>query len=419
MTYLIGSGMKYRIQQEYSDPDHALTRTIASPSASLRQVMRYAEWVLLLMMTLLYAIERVFPVPFSAESVLPKAIAFNSLFLGLSFWFPIDRPLWQRRVYIAIEMGLALVASLMGVDFSILLYFFLIKSCFFLSRREVILIMLVVGVGYLTSVVGNLRELQQQTLEQLANANQLGQLLSPLPVLSSALIEYAGISIFVILLGFVIVAERQSRQRAEALAQEVEILAATVERTRIAREIHDALGHTLTTLGVQLEVAQKLRQRNPEQALDAIDRAKSLTDQCLEDVRLALQTIHSSTFDFNQALNVLIEQASQNHALIITTEVNLPPLSVQTSQQLYRIVQEGFTNIRKHAGAAHVCLRLTTSDDRIQLTLTDDGRGFDPAAVYTGLGLQGIQQRVSLLSGDFTIKSAIGKGTQLDVSLPR
>lgn len=381
--------------------------------------MQYAEWVLLLMMTLLYAIERVFPVPFNAESLLPKAIGFNSLFFLLSFWFPIDRPLWQRRVYIAIEMGLTLIASFMGVETSILLYFFLIKSCFFLSRREVILIMLTVGAGYLTSVVGNLRQLQQQTLAQLAQANQIEQLLSPLPVFSSALIEYSGISIFVILLGFVIVAERESRQRAESLAQEVKTLAAMVERTRIARDLHDALGHTLTTLGVQLEVAQKLRQRNPEQALDAINQAKALTDQCLEDVRLALQTIQPSTFNFDQALRVLIEQASQHTALIITTDVNLPLLTPQTSQQLYRIVQEGLTNIRKHAQASHVHLQLTATADRIHLTLTDNGSGFDPTGSHTGLGLQSIQQRVDLLAGVFTIESEIGEGTQLDVSLPQ
>lgn len=410
--------MKYWLQNESSGLGRSVAKTIVS-SSSLPQLMQYAEWVLLLMMTLLYAMERVFPVPFNAASTLPRAIAFNSLFFLLSFWFPIDRPLWQRRVYIAIEMGLVLIASFMGVEASILLYFFLIKSCFFLSRREVILIMFAVGAGYLTSVVGNLRQLQQQTLEQLAHSNQIEQLLSPLPVLSSALIEYSGISIFVTLMGFVIVAERQSRQRAETLAQEVKTLAATVERTRIARDIHDALGHTLTTLGVQLEVAQKLRQRHPEQALDAIDMAKALTDQCLEDVRLALQTIHASTFDFNQALRVLIEQASQHTALTITTDINLPPLMAQTSQQLYRIMQEGLTNIRKHAEATHVHLRVTATDDRIHLTLMDDGKGFDPTVSHIGLGLQSIQQRVNLLAGEFTVKSAIGKGTQLEISLPR
>ncbi|PSB26307.1 sensor histidine kinase [Stenomitos frigidus] len=393
--------------------------TIAPASAPLRQIIRYAEWVLLLMMTLLYAIERFFPVTFNAGTLLPRVIVLNSLFLLLSFWFPIERPLWQRRAYIAIEMGLVLVASFMGIESSILLYFFLIKSCFFLSRREVVFLMIAVGAGYLTSVVGNIRQLQQQTLEQLANSKQLGELLNPLAVLSSASIEYLGISIFVILLGFVIVAERESRQRAETLAQEVKTLAAAVERTRIARDIHDALGHTLTTLGVQLEVAQKLRQRNPEQALDAIDMAKALTDQCLEDVRLALHTTNNSEFNFDQALRVLIDQVRQNTTLMITTEINLPSLPPQTSQQLYRIVQEGLTNVRKHASASCVKLRLYSTVERIHLTLTDDGRGFNPTLPCSGFGLQGIQQRVSLLAGDFTVKSAIGEGTQLEVSIPQ
>ena len=103
-----------------------------------------------------------------------------------------------------------------------------------------------------------------------------------------------------LLLSFAVIAERKSRQKAEFLAKEVEALAATLERTRIARDIHDSLGHTLTTLDIQLEVAQTLRQRAPEQALQALDTAKLLASQCLADVRRAVQTMRQTNFNLNQ-----------------------------------------------------------------------------------------------------------------------
>jgi signal transduction histidine kinase len=111
------------------------------------------------------------------------------------------------------------------------------------------------------------------------------------------------------------IAEHKSRERAETLAEQVETLAATLERTRIARDIHDSLGHTLTNLDIQLQVALKLHDRDSNKALQSLEHAKQLSSQCIDDVSRVLQTMRQPDFDLNQALETLVEQLRQAQIL--------------------------------------------------------------------------------------------------------
>ena len=113
---------------------------------------------------------------------------------------------------------------------------------------------------------------------------------------------YAAASIFVFLLCAMVLAEEKSRYQIVELSEQVESLATSLERTRIAREIHDSLGHTLTDLDTQLAVAQTLRSLDPTRSFQAIDTAKLLARQCIEDVSQALDRMRESDFDLNQAL---------------------------------------------------------------------------------------------------------------------
>ncbi|MEA5465969.1 sensor histidine kinase [Leptothoe sp. PORK10 BA2] len=390
--------------------------SLTLPSSSLQRTLRYAEWALLLMMLLLYGIDQYFYKIQLLPNLFFKAAIFIVLFFVLSFIFPLERPHWQRRVYVAIEIVLILIAQLLWIDFDILLYFFLIKSCFLLSRREVFFTVISTGVGYLFTVLWTLPLLSEQFAE-IIRPNHWEELYQPQVMVVSSLIQYIGISLFVILLGFVIVAERRSRQRAEALSQEIESLAAALERSRIARDIHDSLGHSLTTLNIQLELAQAMGQRNPDHANQALNNARQLASQCLEAVRQAVQTVREE-FNLTTALQKLIDQVRQTHTFTIHVEVNLPPLTLQTSHQLYCVVQEGFTNIQKHAHASRIHLRSQITSEAIFLELEDDGQGFDPTLPYNGYGLKGMQERVHLLGGQLQIISAIGKGTRIRVMAP-
>jgi len=197
------------------------------------------------------------------------------------------------------------------------------------------------------------------------------------------------------------------------------VAAAALERTRIARDIHDSLGHTLTNLNSRLAIAQqKLRLQDIDAVSQAVDTAKSLASHCIEDVSLALQTMRQSDFDLNQALITLVEQMRHNQALSVRWELNLPPLPLSTSHHIYCIVKEGLINIQKHAGASQVRFRGQSTHEGLLLELTDDGQGFDPAMPRSGSGLNGMVERVQLLRGNLTIKSVPGQGTQIQVTIP-
>ncbi len=211
-------------------------------SQSLRRTLHFGEWMLLFMTILIYAIDQT-----STLELTFKCVGFNTLFFILSFILPLDRPLWQRRVYIALEIALTGLAIASGLEFSFVLYLLLIKSFFLLSRREVILTNIIGGIVWLASFAWIYPVLRQQQFLEFDSVSLQSTLFL---TLFQALLYYATASIFIVMLGFTIVAERESRQRAEALSTEVEVLSTKLERLRLAREIHDSLGHTLTSLGV-------------------------------------------------------------------------------------------------------------------------------------------------------------------------
>lgn len=187
-------------------------------SQSLRWTLRFGEWLLLLMTVLIYVLDEA-----STPELVVKCMAFSALFFCLSFILPLDRPLWQRRAYVALEVGLTGIAIAAGIELSFVLYLLLIKACFLLSRREVILTNIMGGIVWLASFAWLYPSLIQRQLPEFDSVTLQSNLYI---TLLHALLYYASASIFVVLLGFVIVAERESRQQAEALSQEVEVLGA-------------------------------------------------------------------------------------------------------------------------------------------------------------------------------------------------
>ncbi len=346
----------------------------------------------------------------------PKVAIFTAVFFALSFVFPIQRPHWQRRSYVAIEIILVLIAKLLLIEFQILLYLFLIKSCFLLSRREVLITVILAGVGSVFCNFLMLNVIKQKSLE-LMRSSSLEELYKPQVILISDVITYVGVSLFVVLLGFVIVAERQSRQRAEALSQEIEMMAAALERARIARDIHDSLGHSLTSLNVQLELVQAMEERDPARSEEALRNAQQLASHCLDAVRQAVQTVRQE-FNLSAELYQLIAPIRQSRSYTIHTAIDLPSLPIQISHQLFCVVQEGLTNIQKHSGATSISLRGWVSANAVFLELQDDGQGFDPSQPCNGYGLVGMHERVHLMGGELQVVSAVGEGTQIRVMIP-
>jgi len=393
----------------------------ASP---ITKVIRYVEWLSLGVP----ALRMLFPLlyrPLGHEVGGGDFLVFGvlGLFTLLSLEFPAQRPLWQRRVYIWVEVAALLATRLYSHwGFDLLLWLVLVKTWFLFSRREAIFTTLVSGILWQVAIaqyfVTMLR--QPENIEAQMEALQA----VPIPVqifdiVLNATTVHVVANAMIMLLCLTILSERKSRQREAALAQEVELLAADLERTRIARDIHDSLGHTLMSLDVQLELAQRLYERGSDQVKPVLDTSKLLASQSIQEVRRSVATMRQNSFDLNSALLQLIETLKSDPDLVIRSDVDLPKLPLQTSHQLYCILKEGLENIRRHSQATVVYLHGKATPDGVALHLSDNGIGVDLTRLTSGFGLQGIRERSQLIGADVTIHSALGKGTTIQITVPQ
>ena len=405
-----------------------LSAASANLSPSIPKTLRYVEWTFVLLVILRVGL-LMLNKPLGYEMSPGDYLGFTVLgvLVILSVVFPLQQPVGVRRGYILLEIIVLLISRLFtswGLD--PFLYLVLVKSCFLLSRRDVIFTTILAGIAWQLSLAQRIFHEFSIPIEEL-RAQFEKSLVAPkallvLDVIINSTTIYVITCVLTILLCWAVLSERKSRQQAAALSQEVETLATDLERTRIARDIHDSLGHTLTTLNVQLEVAQTLYSQKPDQSLQALNRAKILSSQSLQEVRRAVSTIRHGTFNLPDALTGLVEQIQQAHAtepLKIETRISLPALPLQVNQQLFLIIKEGLTNIQKHAQASTVKLWAQQTTEGIAMGLADDGVGFVPEASNSGYGLRGMQERVQLLGGQMTIQSTLGKGTLIQVTVPQ
>lgn len=246
---------------------------------------------------------------------------------------------------------------------------------------------------------------------------------------------------FIASIAYLIRQERTSRLQAEQLLRELEVshhqlqnyaeqvaeLATTEERNRLAREIHDSLGHYMTVINVQLEKAMAFKARDAEAADQALKDAKHLASEALKDIRRSVGTLRSTPekFSLAQALTGLVAHLESSHMMIdLQIEGDETGFSRQSLQTLYRAAQEGLTNIQKHAQASRVTVHIQLEDQQASLVITDDGQGFDPATLVESkqeshYGLQGIRERLELVRGSFKVESSPHQGTSLLVTVPK
>jgi signal transduction histidine kinase len=382
-----------------------------SPSMILG--LRYLEW-LFLATHLILAIS----ISDSDDSLL-FSLAVYGIFLVFSWILPINRSLKWQRGYILSVMLLIVGANFLGISLDLLVYLYIAKSFFLIGKKSTIGITILTGIGWVASeCYEEIKEFEGSDTIRFEPPFGVGDY-SLQSIFVFALALYIAVSIFTIFFSSVIVAEYKSRKRAEALAEQVEILAINLERTRIARDIHDSLGHTLTNLDIQLKLARKFRDRDLEKTWSAIEQASLLSAQCIEDVSHAVQTMRRSDFNLDRALSNLVEQIRNNRNFNIQWELNLPQLSLSTSHQIYCVVKEGLINIQKHSNASKVMFQGYSTNTEIVLKLQDDGVGFDFQQVNSGCGLKGIVERIQTIKGKLEVDTAPGKGTQILVTIPR
>jgi len=216
---------------------------------------------------------------------------------------------------------------------------------------------------------------------------------------------------------------REAHQQLQEYAMRVEELAAVEERNRLAREMHDTLGHRLTVAAVQLEGAQRLCALDQEKAASMVGTVRDQVRDALRELRdtvAALRTPIEADLQLRSSVQRLVAYFEEATGLTVHRVLPdaMPNLPESYRMALYRATQEALTNIQKHAGASQAWLVLAVSDAAITLTISDNGGGVTRGGQQTGFGLRGLRERAGQLGGDLYVEPRKGGGTQLSFRLP-
>lgn len=244
---------------------------------------------------------------------------------------------------------------------------------------------------------------------------------------NSALL-FAFVLAFVILLVSAVIAEHESRaklvqanRRLREYALQIENQATLQERNRIAREIHDSVGHYLTAQSIQLENTAVFLARDRLKAASHLAKARQLGKDALANIRASIATLRTNPIKERSLLTTieeLILEFQSNTNIAIASEIDLiSTLPTEVNTALYRIVQEALTNISKHSQANIVNLSLKETGSKILLSIEDNGCGFNQRNNTTGFGLQGMKERTAALSGKIAIISRYGQGCRINVEI--
>lgn len=221
-----------------------------------------------------------------------------------------------------------------------------------------------------------------------------------------------------------LLAELQAaHQQLQAYASRIEELAVSQERNRLAREMHDALGHRMTVAAVQLEGAERLIPTNPTRAAKMVNTVHGEVIEALAELRRTVATLRTP-LDVDLSLPTALTRLMTSFEEATGVKVNwllpdeLLPLPEAYRLALYRVAQEALTNVQRHAQARQVWLELALEQNVITLLIKDDGLGFVPETHPAGFGLAGLRERAAHLNGEFHLETHPGAGTQICFHLP-
>lgn len=214
---------------------------------------------------------------------------------------------------------------------------------------------------------------------------------------------------------------QEAHKQLKAYALQVQQLAVSEERNRLAREVHDALGHRLTVAVVQLEGAQRLIPKEPERAAVMVGNMRKELKEALSDLRQTVADLRLSATDdlpLSVALIRLTQSFQEATGLTIHSDIpaDLPDLPASYRHTLFRAAQECLTNVQRHAQAQNVWLALAVVDEMITLTVRDDGQNGLPEIRKGHYGLQGLQERAGQLNGRLYLNSQ-NDGAQITLQL--
>ncbi|MEU7885567.1 sensor histidine kinase [Microbispora bryophytorum] len=212
----------------------------------------------------------------------------------------------------------------------------------------------------------------------------------------------------------------EAHEQLRDYAAQAERLATVQERNRVARDIHDGLGHSLTVVQMQVKAARAVLPTDTAKADKVLAKAQNQAEAALAEVRRSVRTLREprETPPLPDALQALAELTS---AAGVTTSVAISgeqrPLPDETREALFRAAQEGLTNVRKHAQATRADVVLDYADTAVRLAIRDDGAG-SASTPASGFGLVGLRERAERLGGRLSVESAPGAGYTLSMEVP-
>jgi signal transduction histidine kinase len=344
-------------------------------------------------------------------------------FAGMGLRLPTGK-LWQKGLYTIGALGLILISSFGGGLrlFSPLYVVFVIRNCLIFEQPlRSILTLVAFGSAFLTQIY------RFQSFDRLPRFPPILPRFIATERSEALLISFGFllglVLLFLQLLVNAVLAERKSREQLaiantqlRQYALRIEDVATLQERNRIAREIHDSLGHSLTVFNLHLEAVLRLWESDPAEAKALVREAKQVGATTLQEVRQSVSALRSDPLQ-GKTLEAAILNLGEDfkRSTGIEPKMQIHPanrLPTQFSTPLYRIIQEALTNICKYAHATEVTIHLELTDE-LTLIIQDNGSGFDPSQTTTGFGLQGMRERTLALGGTFEVVTAPRQGCRI------
>lgn len=369
-------------------------------------------------------------------------------FLGLGIYQPNDKH-WQNIIYIGLGfvlIGLTGISSETNLRFFLpLLLIMVIRGCLTFKLLGSFIVASISVSWFLVSLslvvknsFSNLNVQQvpaiitpgikPEIIYQLySNKEQLKTLIINMAI--NITILFCLITVFVFILVNALMSEYRSRQKLGTVNQQlreyallIEDRAMLQERNRIAREIHDSLGHSLTAQNIQLANALLYLRSNLDRAESFLAEAKKLSSHALQDVRHSVATLRADPLrgkSLKIAIAELVKDLQYRTEISFHYHNDIPDrLSKEITSTVYRIVQEALTNMIKHSEATEVKISLQLVVNYLEVQVKDNGTGFDPQENTTGFGIQGMRERTTALGGKLNLVSLPSKGCHIIATIP-
>jgi signal transduction histidine kinase len=211
-------------------------------------------------------------------------------------------------------------------------------------------------------------------------------------------------------------------QNAE-LYEKAQHAASLEERQRLARELHDSVSQALYGIALGARTARLRIDENPTTAAEPIEYVAALAEAGLAEMRALIFELRPESLETEGLVAAIEKQVASTrarHQIAIEAELmEEPDCRLDVKEALYRITQEALQNVVKHAAASRATVELARDDGTLRLTVTDDGRGFDPSEEFPGhIGLHSMPERAAKLGGTVVVESGPGRGTRVVADIP-